>query len=150
VVPLRHNHKGIALRIEPNLTKDSIFQRFRPVIYCENRPPLYEDTLEFIAGGLFGDSEIRTREILERIVYTKTSEWAYEEEYRLATPLRQNEVPWNTMPYHPEELGELFLGLALENNDADQIVNMALKINPKIAIFTTKRGSNGTLGFDRL
>jgi hypothetical protein len=54
------------------------------------------------------------------------------------------------MPYHPEELGELFLGLALENNDADQIVNMALKINPKIAIFTTKRGSNGTLGFDRL
>jgi hypothetical protein len=27
------NHKGIALRIEPNVAKDSIFQRFRPVIY---------------------------------------------------------------------------------------------------------------------
>jgi uncharacterized protein YaeQ len=45
------NHKGIALRIELNLAKNSKFQLFRPVIYREKRPPLYEDTLEFIAGS---------------------------------------------------------------------------------------------------
>jgi len=39
------NHRGIALRIEPNVAKDSKFQLFRPVIYREKRPPLYEDTL---------------------------------------------------------------------------------------------------------
>jgi hypothetical protein len=27
------NHKGIVLRIEPNIAKDSKFQRFLPVIY---------------------------------------------------------------------------------------------------------------------
>jgi Protein of unknown function (DUF2971) len=97
------NHKGITLRIEPDLAKDSKFQRFRPVIYRKKRPPLYEDTLEFIAGELFGDLETRVREMVERIVYTKTFEWAHENEYRLAIPLRQNEEPWNTLPYHPEE-----------------------------------------------
>jgi hypothetical protein len=103
-----------------------------------------------MADGLFGDSERRTREILERIVYTKTSEWAHEHEYRLATPLRQNEDPWNTMPYHPEEIVELYLGLALETDGAQMFMNMALAINPKISIFRAKRRSNGTLGFDRL
>jgi hypothetical protein len=40
------NHKGIALRIEPSLPKDSKFKLFRPVIYREKRPPLYENSLE--------------------------------------------------------------------------------------------------------
>ena len=51
------NHKGIALRIEPNLAKDLKFQLFRPVSYCEKRPPLHEDALEFISGSMFGDLE---------------------------------------------------------------------------------------------
>jgi hypothetical protein len=41
-------------------------------------------------------------------------EWAHENEYRLDIPLRQNEEPWNTLPYHPEEIVELSLGLAME------------------------------------
>ncbi len=56
-------HKGIALRIEPNLAKDSKFRRFQPVIYCETRPPLYTDTLEFMAESLFGDHESRGKSI---------------------------------------------------------------------------------------
>ena len=54
-VEYAENHKGIVLRIEPNVAKDSKFQRFRPVVYKETRPPLYETTHEYIAGGLFGD-----------------------------------------------------------------------------------------------
>jgi hypothetical protein len=68
------NHKGIALRIEPNLAKDSKFQCFYPVIYHEKRPPLYDDALEFIAASLFGNQEARRKAILEKIVYTKTLE----------------------------------------------------------------------------
>jgi hypothetical protein len=73
------NHKGIALRIEPNSAKDSKFQLFRPVIYREKRPPLYEDTLEFVAG-LFGDQKARLEAMVERIIYAKTMEWEHESE----------------------------------------------------------------------
>ncbi len=144
------NHKGIALRIEPNLAKDSKFQRFYPVIYHEKRPPLYDDALEFIAASLFGNQEARRRATLEKIVYTKTLEWDHENEYRLAIPMRQNEEPWNTLPYHPEEITELYLGLAMEKADMDDIVDMAQAINPNIAIFGAKRGADGKLGFDRV
>ena len=36
------NHKGITLRIEPNLAKHSKFRLFRPVIYRETRPSLFD------------------------------------------------------------------------------------------------------------
>jgi hypothetical protein len=142
------NHKGIALRIEPDLAKDSKFQLFRPVIYREKRPPLHEDALEFSSGSLFGDLEARVNAAREKIIYTKTLEWEHENEYRLAIPMRQNEAPWNTRPYHPEELTELYLGLAMEKASIDRFIGMALAVNPNIVIFRAKRESDEKLGFD--
>ncbi len=144
------NHKGIALRIEPNLAKDSKFQLFRPVTYREKRPALYDDTLEFIAGSLFGDQEARRKLMLEKIVYAKTLEWQHESEYRLAIPMRQSEKPWDTLPYHHEEITELYLGLAMENLDRDDIVRMAQEVNSNIAVFGAERGAGGKLGFVRV
>lgn len=143
-------HKGVAIRIQPNLSKDSAFQLFRPVIYREKRSPLYEDTLEFIAGALFGDREARIKEIVERIIYTKTLDWQYEGEYRLAIPIRKDEGPWTTLPYHPEEITELYLGLEMEKSDIDDIVGKARIVNRDIAIFRAKRDEGGNLVFDQL
>jgi DUF2971 family protein len=128
-------HKGIALRIEPNLAKNSKFQLFRAVEYHVARPPLYEDTLEFMASGLFGDQEAGRKATLDEIVYSKTLHWQHEGEYRLAIPLRKGEPPWNTLKYHPEEITELYLGLAMTNEDKDDIVAKAKALNPEIAIF---------------
>jgi hypothetical protein len=143
-------HKGIALRIEPNLAKDSKFKLFRPVTYCEKRPPLYEDTLDFVAGSLFGDQELRLKVMLERIVCAKTLEWEHESEYRLAIPMLKGEEPWNTLHYHPEEITELYLGLAMEKAVADEIQSKANAVNPGIAVFQVKRSGMGKLGFDRV
>lgn len=142
------NHKGIALRIEPNVAKDSKFQLFRPVEYRETRPPLYDDTLDFMAGSIFGDQEARRKAILEKIVYSKTLPWQYEGEYRLAIPLRKGEPPWNTLKYHPEEITELYLGLAMTKEDKDDIVAKAKALNPEIAIFQAARDANTSLIFN--
>lgn len=141
-------HKGVSLRIQPHFAKDSKFQLFRPVIYREKRPPLYEDTLEFIAGALFGDHEARIKEIAERIIYTKTLDWQHEGEYRLAIPIRNDEEPWTTLPYHPEEVTELYLGLEMEKSDIEDIVGKARLISRDIAIFRARRNGSGKLVFD--
>ncbi|MBK8760679.1 MAG: DUF2971 domain-containing protein [Sulfuritalea sp.] len=143
------NHKGVSLRIQPSLAKDSKFQLFRPVIYREKRPPLYEDTLESIDGALFGDHEVRIKEIVERIIYTKTLAWQHEGEYRLAIPIRKDEEPWITLPYHPEEITELYLGLEMEESDIEDIVGKARLISRDIAIFRAKRDAGGNLVFDK-
>jgi len=142
-------HKGVSLRIQPSLAKDSKFQLFRPVIYREKRPPLYEDTLEFSSGSLFGDHEARILEILERIIYTKTLDWQHEGEYRLAIPIRKDEEPWITLPYRPEEITELYLGLEMEKSDIEDIVGKARLISRDIAIFRAKRDGGGKLVFDK-
>jgi hypothetical protein len=94
------------ITIRQELDEISKFQLFRPVLYREKRPPLYDDTLNFIADSLFGDQEARRRAMLEKIVYAKTLPWQHEGEYRLAIPMRQGEPPWNILPFHPEEITE--------------------------------------------
>lgn len=143
-------HKGISLRIQPNLAKDSKFQLFRPVMYREKRPPLYEDTLDFIAGALFGDHEARIEEIIERIIYAKTLDWRHEGEYRLVIPYMKDERPWTTLSYHPEEITELYLGLEMEKSDIEDIVGKAHIVNRDIEIFRAKRDGGGKLVFDQL
>lgn len=144
------NHKGVSLRIQPNLAKDSKFQLFRPVTYREKRPPLYEDTLEFGASSLFGDHEAQYRVTTERIIYTKTLEWQHEGEYRLVIPIRENEKPWDTLPYHPEEITELYLGLDMKKSDIEDIIGKARTVNRDIALFRAKRDGGGKLVFDQL
>jgi hypothetical protein len=128
------NHKGIVLRIEPNVAKDSNFQRFQPVIYRDKRPPLYDDTIEFIVGGLFGDLQARIRTIIEKIIYAKALKLQHECEYRLAIPIGQDEEPYDTLSYHPE----------------DEIVAKARKINQNIAIFQAKRDAKSAIAFERI
>jgi hypothetical protein len=142
------HHKGIALRIEANIAKDSKFQRFQPVIYREKRPPLHDDTLEFIAGGLFGDHEARIRAIMEKIIYSKTLKWQHESEYRLAIPLAQGEKPYDTLKYHPEEITELYLGSAMDKADKEDILAKTRALNPNIGVFQAKRGEGGAITFE--
>jgi Protein of unknown function (DUF2971) len=144
------NHKGVVVRIEPNIAKDSKFQFFRAVEYREKRPPLWQDTLDFMAGSLFGDREARLNAILETIIYTKTLSWQHEAEYRLAIPLLKDEPPWNVLKCHPEEVTELYLGLAMTKTDKDEIVSKAKALNPQIATFQASRDANAKLTFNRI
>ena len=99
---------------------------------------------------MFGDHEARIKEIIERIIYTKTLDWRHEGEYRLAIPIGENEKPWHTLPYHPEEITELYLGLEMKESDIEDIVGKALTVNRDIAIFRAKRDGSGKLVFDQL
>lgn len=129
------NQKGIALRIEPDLRKDSKFQLFRPVKYRDVRPSFYEDTLDFVAHSMFGDQEAHRLKAIENIIYTKTRKWEYEGEYRLAIPIMPDEQPWNTLGYYREEITELYLGMAVTTEDRRLLVKRARVINPQIKVF---------------
>jgi hypothetical protein len=141
------SNEGVALRIVPNVKKDSKFQLFRRVKYQDSRPPLYDSTLSFLEGSIFGDQEKKRKAILDKIVYAKTREWEYEKEYRLAVPIHADGQDWNTMPYHPEEITELYLGHKITTESKDEIIRLAHTVNPEISIFETQCGSDGKLSF---
>jgi DNA polymerase III epsilon subunit-like protein len=143
------NHKGIALRIEGNVDKDSKFRLFKPVTYREKRPSLYDGGLNYLSSSLFADQETSKRAMMDKIIYSKTRQREHESEYRLAIPLGQGEQPYETLKFHPEEITELYLGLAMDNADKANILAEAKAVNPDIAVFQAKRDAHGTLAFDR-
>jgi hypothetical protein len=140
------DHKGIVLRITPNVAKDSKYQLFAPVTYHDSRPALYDSILDFQEGGLFGDQHERIHQIMRKIIYTKTLPWSYESEYRLAIPLKQGQ-DWNTMPYHPEEISELYLGANQTSALKAEIVKLAQAVNAEIKVFDMTHDKNGKLTF---
>lgn len=140
-------HRGIAIRIEPNLEKDSKFKLFKEVKYQGDRPTVYESPTQFIQDSLFGDKYQIITQCLDKIIYTKTRDWEHEEEYRLVTPVLNHEAPWDILPYHPEEVTELYLGASIENSVKDEIVGYARIRNPEIRIFRTELESSGELDF---
>jgi hypothetical protein len=144
-------HKGIALRVVPNVAKDSKFQKFVPVVYRAQRPPLHDDVLKFVEGALFENQEARYKTIMEKIIYAKTLDWQHEGEYRLTIPIAQGEEPWNTLPYHPEEITEICLGAAMADADKTEIIALAKTRNPDITVFQARKDSEDKLnlrGFD--
>lgn len=142
-------HKGIVLRILPNVAKDSKFTLFRKVKYQTEKPPLFESTLSFLEDSLFADQKDIREKVLDRIVYTKTSEWAYEHEHRLAIPIFNGEN-WDTIPYHPEEISELYLGAKMEDIEKNIIINLAKAINSNIIIFQTSIDTKNQFNFTKL
>jgi len=144
------DHKGIVLRILPNVAKDSKYQLFRPVTYQEKRPALYESAATFHESALFGDQDARSKESMYAIIYSKTLEWKYENEYRLAVSLGHGERDWNTLPYHSEEIAELYLGVQASDTVKTEIVGLAQGVNPEIKIFDMSHDAQGKLAASRL
>lgn len=143
------NDQGTVLRIEPSIAKDSKFQKFAPVTYRESRPSIYDKTLDFAKESLFGDHAARARAIMDRIIYAKTNDYKFESEYRLAILLGEGEEDYRTLPYHPEELTELYLGSAMTDADKAEIITKAKGVNPKIEIFQGKRDAKNKLSFEK-
>jgi hypothetical protein len=54
------DHEGIVLRLEPSVEQNSKFLKFRAVAYHALRPPIYEQTTDYMNDSLFADQEART------------------------------------------------------------------------------------------
>jgi hypothetical protein len=143
------DHAGIVLRIEPSIEKASELMLFRPVTYQSSRPAIYDRTPDFMSDSLFADQEARAKAILDKIIYAKKTAYKFESEYRLAVPSTSKE-DWETRSYHPEEITELYLGLAITKADKADIVAKARAINPNIRIFQADRDAQKKLTFHRV
>lgn len=140
------DHQGIVLRVMPNHAKDSKFSLLKEVQYADERPPLFPSTLAFIEDSLFGNQEENNQRYIDTVIYTKTREWDYECEYRLAIPHFPHEN-WNTLPYHGEEIAELYLGINTSEENKKKFVILAQAINPAIRIFQTIRDKTQQISF---
>ncbi|WP_430475721.1 DUF2971 domain-containing protein [Thalassospira lucentensis] len=102
-------HSGIVLRFRSSPDVDSVFGTAMPVFYSEQVPVLYsEDTLIDVLTGL---RRIAAKDIFRRIVTTKSSDWEYQQEWRIDGGFgREPDAKFEDFQFSPYELDGVIFG----------------------------------------
>jgi len=119
--------------------------RKRDLWMAINDPALFESTAQYMEDSLFGNQNDRMEKSLHTIVYSKTLKWKEENEYPLPIPLVTGEQDWNLLPYHPDEIAEVYLGAKASDDFKAEIVGLAQAVNPQIKIFDMTVDADGKL-----
>jgi hypothetical protein len=77
------SHEGAVLRFAPDLKKDSVLCASEPVRYANDRPLLYRTAADLLRHGITMSSEESAKKLLHNLIFTKSPDWEYEEEFRL-------------------------------------------------------------------
>ena len=100
--------------------------------------------MSYFENSLFGDQDAEAKRALARVIYAKTKEWEYEQEYRLTIPMI-DEQDWNLMPFHPEEIVAMYLGPKISEETKREFIGLARGIDPEIELYQAVIGTaNGT------
>ena len=125
--------KGPCCAFFPTLKKIQSTSSFGQL--CTARKDHRSDSaVSFTEASLFGNQEARIKAAMETIIYSKTLEWEYESEYRLAIPVLPGDYDWTLMPYHPEEITELYFGAEARADFKSNIIGLAKATNPQISV----------------
>jgi len=79
------------------------------------------------------------RETLNTITLTKSEVWAYEREWRIVTTLRDKAQAHEILPFAPEEVGAVYLGCKIDENDKNEIIAITRRKYPQAKIFQAEK-----------
>ncbi len=133
-------HKGAVLGFNPDVEHDSALRLMEPVIYRSERPGLVEKSqLGFKEGIDFTIEQIVT-ETSKRLLHTKSTEWEYEQELRLAIPfiIEEGKKEWFLNLVYPHELTQVFLGYRMDEEEKKKLIILAKNFNPNVQIYSTQ------------
>jgi len=124
---------------------DSAWLAAKPVTYPSAKPLPY--TAEGWADLLMLNHGIAVRTILDSATYTKSPDWSYEAEWRIASSKRPRDTGhFSDYPYHPYELGAVYLGPLMSATDREEVVTLARDF-PDARVWNVQVGMNRELVF---
>jgi len=129
-------HIGAVIEFTPSQEKHSVFLASGKVKYSNERPVLYATAQEFVFHGVTMSKTESAKAILDKLIYTKSSDWKYEQEYRLYVPsCIKPSLGFGTLEYPPEELTSVFLGCRMSQQNTEMTMALAKAVNPLVAIY---------------
>jgi hypothetical protein len=133
------HHEGAVLEFSPDVARDSALLASRPVQYQLQRPLVYRTPGDLVRRALLMSSEQSANEIVGELIYTKSVEWEYEHEYRLAIP---NFVAAGAksalLEFWPSELVAVYLGCRIKEADKQELKAAAQSLNTKVEVYEAR------------
>jgi hypothetical protein len=107
---------GVVLGFRNIPAFDSPYRLAKPIRYIRERPRLYEDVE--LAGLIAGTHVTDVSLMSDRIVFTKTSDWSYEKEWRIYTAAGRNpQSEFEDVRFHHQELSKIIFGWSVSRDD---------------------------------
>jgi hypothetical protein len=114
-------HKGAVLEFQPKIELGTEMRGARIVEYSKEVPVAVtlEQFLLYITGQ---GAKPRPQDPFVKSVYTKSSDWSYENEWRILSKEEQEERgPISYRPFHPQELAAIYFGCRMSDSDMESI-----------------------------
>src|SRR6516162_10368005 len=121
------NHTGAVIKFLALPEVDSPLIVVQPVRYTIRMP-----RREFASMLDFQKS---LTEIVELITLIKSDVWAYEKEWRIVAGLRDKTQSYEILRYAPEELGAVYLGCKMADDDKQELVEITRRLYPREKLY---------------
>lgn len=112
--------------------------------------PMISDTHTYIKH-LTGQHHLNYENLFDDFAYTKSDNWAYEDEWRCVGGLRDIKNGFDFDPLVPEELEAIYLGCRITPHIKKDVLDIISKKYPKTDVYQAKLAQqNFALDFDKL
>ncbi len=117
-------HKGVVLRFRSIPALDTPYGLAKPINYVSDIPSLLD--LDQLVGIFSGTASILEAGILDRILYTKSDIWSYEQEWRLSAGLgREPSAYFEDNPFGRNDVDGIIFGLRTSDDDKRELTDLA-------------------------
>ena len=139
-------YKGIVLEFACLDELDSVWLIANPINYTDTKPFTY--SAEGLAELVFRNNSWATKYLTVELMRIKTTNWAYEKEWRVSTIKKSNEKGlYSDYGFHPNELKSVILGHQFDNSELPNIMALSQKY-PNATIKSAKLTTHRELVFE--
>jgi len=129
------NHAGVVLCFTDQTPNNPLTQAQR-VRYVDNMPSLFDD--EMMSDMLAGYSGMDEKRLMNKLVYSKSSHWAHEAEWRVYTGRGRTSGSYEDVPFNAAELESVIFGARMKGSDRSFLVKMLRTFYPHVQLLQAK------------
>jgi hypothetical protein len=141
-------YKGAVLEFDCNDELDSAWLAAQPVTYPATNPEIFE--ADGWAKLIMMPRELAIKTIFRVSEYTKSPDWSYENEWRLASYKRPDDTGLFTdYKFDPRELSSIYLGPLISPADKNSLIAVATNY-PHLRVYEVTIGMSRTFLFNEI
>jgi len=86
-----------------------------------------------------GEAKIDVPEMMDRLIYTKAIDWAYEKEWRVCAGDGRSVSSYEDWLFSPEELDAVYLGCCMPEEERTEFARLVVERYPHAGIFQAEK-----------
>ena len=141
-------YKGVVIEFLCNDDSDSPWRIARPIEYIDDEPIV--STADGWARLFMMPNEEALSKLLDICLYSKSEDWGYEKEWRVASFKRpEDSGPYSDYTFNEKAIGNLYLGPLIDSQVKERLILASTEYN-NMQVFESDIGASRQLKFNTI